>query len=50
MATALEFKIEVLHTFDGGLISKTNTLGTPRLEISKPYVESPKFELVQRAK
>ena len=38
VATALETKVDSLHTFDGGLIGKTGLVGTPALVIAKPSI------------
>ena len=46
VATALEAKLDMLHTFDGGLLNKTEKVGgTPILRIKKPQVVSPRLPL-----
>lgn len=45
VASALENKLTMMHTFDGGLIKKTGLVGTPRLTISEPFVNEPRLAL-----
>lgn len=46
VATALEAKLPMLHTFDGGLLNKTEKVGgTPLLQIKTPHVVSPRLPL-----
>jgi predicted nucleic acid-binding protein len=51
VATALEEKLSMMHTFDKNLIAKSNTVGSPRLIISEPFVQQPRlFALVTGGK
>ena len=46
IATALEAKLPMLHTFDGGLHGKSGKVGgAPLLQIKKPHVISPRLPL-----
>ena len=52
VATALQYKLDRLHTFDEGLLGKTGKVGDPRLIIEKPSVKEPKlaFKVVKNEK
>jgi predicted nucleic acid-binding protein len=46
VATALEAKVPMLHSFDEGLQKKSQKVGgTPLLQIKKPHVVSPRLKL-----
>jgi len=46
VATALEAKMPMLHTFDVGLLNKSEMVGgSPLLQIKKPHVISPRLPL-----
>jgi predicted nucleic acid-binding protein len=45
VASALENKLTMMHTFDNGLIRKSGLVGTPRLIISEPFVNEPRLAL-----
>lgn len=46
VATALHYRVPILHTFDGGLHGKSKTLGSaPKLVICAPGEEDPQLNL-----
>ena len=45
VASALENKLTMMHTFDSGLIKKSGLIGTPKLIISVPFVNEPRLAL-----
>lgn len=49
VATAAHTKVPLLNTFDGGLIRKSGTIGSPKIIIEHPQLDQPELPGVDRS-